>query len=51
MQRTRKAEVIETLETEFKGASSMIVADYRGLSVSQLARSATTCAASTPRSR
>jgi large subunit ribosomal protein L10 len=38
MQRTRKAEVIETLETEFKGASSMIVADYRGLSVSQLAQ-------------
>ena len=34
----RKAEVIETLETEFKGASSMIVADYRGLSVSQLAQ-------------
>ena len=38
MQRTRKAEVIETLETEFKSASSMIVADYRGLSVSQLAQ-------------
>ena len=38
MQRTRKAEIIETLETEFKSASSMIVADYRGLSVSQLAQ-------------
>jgi len=38
MQRTRKAEVIETLETEVKGAASMIVADYRGLSVSQLAQ-------------
>src|SRR4029079_13101399 len=38
MQRTRKAEIIETLETEVQSASSMIVADYRGLAVSQLAQ-------------
>ena len=38
MQRTQKAELIETLETEFQSASSLIVADYRGLSVAQLAQ-------------
>jgi large subunit ribosomal protein L10 len=38
MQRAQKAEIIATLETEFSAASSMIVADYRGLSVAQLAQ-------------
>jgi large subunit ribosomal protein L10 len=38
MQRAQKAEIIASLETEFSAASSMIVADYRGLSVAQLAQ-------------
>jgi large subunit ribosomal protein L10 len=33
----RKAELIDQLEAELKGSSSMIIADYRGLSVKQLA--------------
>ncbi len=37
MLKERKEELIGELETEFKGSSSMIVADYRGLTVKQLA--------------
>jgi large subunit ribosomal protein L10 len=38
MQRDEKARVLATLETEFTSATSMIVVDYRGLSVGQLAQ-------------
>ena len=37
MLKQRKEELIDVLEAELKSASSMIVADYRGLSVKQLA--------------
>ena len=37
MLKERKEELIAVLEAELKSASSMIVADYRGLSVKQLA--------------
>ena len=37
MLKERKEELIGELEAEFKNSSSMIVADYRGLSVKQLA--------------
>ena len=37
MLKERKEELIGELEAEFKNSTSMIVADYRGLSVKQLA--------------
>jgi len=36
MHRDKKAEVISELTDEFRGASSLLVADPRGLSVAQL---------------
>jgi large subunit ribosomal protein L10 len=38
MQKAQKAELIEALEGDFQSSTSFLVADYRGLSVAQLAR-------------
>jgi large subunit ribosomal protein L10 len=36
MNRTQKAEIVETLSAEFKSANCVIMCDFRGLSVSEL---------------
>jgi large subunit ribosomal protein L10 len=36
MTKTQKAEIIEVLSNEFKGAQSVIFCDYKGLSVPEL---------------
>jgi len=38
MQRSQKNQLIEELEADFQSSTSLLVADYRGLSVAQLAR-------------
>src|ERR687893_292323 len=38
MQRSKKNELIGELETDFQSSTSLLVADYRGLSVAQLAQ-------------
>ncbi len=50
MLKSQKAEIIDRIEGEIREASALIVADYRGLSVAAITRSARACVRSTRRS-